>query len=119
MKRRPRRPRPDDDPHYKGFVAGLPCAARHLSPCDGHVQVDHAGRSMKGMGRKCIDHETIPLCFHHHTMRTEAHPPFKAMSPDERWQWRQDRVAETQAAYAEVYPEKFAAWNNPTPEAAA
>lgn len=33
-------------------------------PCSGVVEADHAG--MRGVGRKCPDIETIPLCHEHH-----------------------------------------------------
>lgn len=47
------------------WVKTLPCLMAGVwGKCEGAVEADHAG--MRGMGRKCPDTETIPLCHAHH-----------------------------------------------------
>lgn len=73
----PRRGRLIDD-GYKGFIANLPCmvcvkgATERGIPQASHTEVAHVGT--RGLGQKCSDRETIPLCAHHHrTLKTAIH----------------------------------------------
>lgn len=57
------------------WVKTLPCVARALGPCSGVVEADHAGS--RGLGQKCPDEETIPICTGHHRERTDFSGAFK------------------------------------------
>ena len=75
------------DTDYMLRVKGLSCVARELGldtgfPCGGVVEADHAGR--RGLGQKCSDLETIPLCTEHHRQRTDFSGAFKT--------WNQARM---------------------------
>ena len=64
---------------YMLFVRHLPCAARELGRCEGHVEADHAGR--RGVGQKAGDDTCIPLCAKHHRERQSFSGDFRAWDP--------------------------------------
>lgn len=70
-----RRPR---DTTWMLAVKQLPCMWRDLSPCEGPVEADHAGR--RGLGRKAHDRTCVPACMDHHRQRTDHAGPFRALS---------------------------------------
>lgn len=65
---------------YMLWVKTLPCSARQYGPCSGVVEADHAGA--RGLGRKCPDEETIPICTGHHRERTDFSGAFKTWNRD-------------------------------------
>lgn len=67
--------RRERDVDYMLRVKTLPCVARHLGPCDGVVEADHAGP--RGIGQKADDTTTIPICTGHHRDRTDFSGAFK------------------------------------------
>lgn len=76
-------------------VKELPCRARRLSACDGPVEADHEGR--RGLGQKCSDRETAPLCKLHHLQRETFSGPFSNWHHDEMRAWLDENIRETQA----------------------
>ncbi len=103
---------------YMTAVAGLGCCADLAakvrlrgSPllgsvvviCLGRVEVDHAGR--RGMGQKCSDFETIPLCSKHHRERTDFSGDFKYFDQATMRDFLEEAIARTQRALG--YPERW------------
>jgi hypothetical protein len=83
------------DPEYMlEWVKKQPCVARSMSPCEGEVEADHAGK--RGLGQKCSDRETIPLCTLHHRQRTDFSGPFKNWNRDEMRGWLDHWIHYTQ-----------------------
>jgi len=93
-----------------GFVATLPCVGegffRELGwgdlighDCEGRIEVCHEGRTGKGMGTRCPDSETIPMCTALHRQWTEHRGWFAGWSKTERREWADARIAETTALY--------------------
>lgn len=64
---------PLDDPAYLNFIRSLPCAICTLlrGRQSGRTEAAHVGQ--RGLGQKCSDHETIPLCHLHHREGEHAH----------------------------------------------
>lgn len=58
--------KPIRDPEYLAFVRSLPCSVP-ICTRDRFIEPDHVGKH--GMGQKCSDRETIPLCGLHHRER--------------------------------------------------
>jgi hypothetical protein len=84
---------------YMQWVRRQPCCARDLSPCDGHVQADHAGR--RGTGQKADDRTCIALCAHHHRQRADFHGIFKTWKQDDMRAWLVGKIREHLVAYDE------------------
>lgn len=100
----PRRSGRVRDGEYLLRVKQLPCAIARVSgegslpyspPCYGPVEADHAGH--RPFGRKCSDHETIPLCALHHRHRTDYVGLFGGWNAAKMRQWCDARIAETRA----------------------
>ena len=79
--------RRERDIPYMLWVKSLPCVASLLpmGPCGGVVEADHAGR--RGLGMKCDDRETIPICTEHHRQRTDFSGAFKTWDRDRMRAW--------------------------------
>lgn len=77
------------------WVKTLPCAARDLEghQCEGVIEADHAGT--RGMGRKCHDFQTIPLCKAAHDARPGRRPPFDRMTRESFREWLDLCINET------------------------
>lgn len=86
------------DEAWLAEVRRLPCAAVSDScgtHCLGAVEADHAG--LRGLGQKCSDRETIPLCRRHHQERTDGNGYFKRWGAARMRRWLDIRIAETAA----------------------
>lgn len=66
-----------------------------LTTCEGPIEADHAGR--RPLGRKCSDHEAIPLCRKHHRERTDAAGYFRGWIASLMRVWLDLAIASTQA----------------------
>ncbi len=109
--KRPRRlSGPHADPARMGFVATLPCVGMRVFPspragmflahwCMGRIEVCHEGRTGKGMGTRCPDSETIPMCTSLHRQWTEHRGWFAGWTKEQRCEWADARIAETTALY--------------------
>jgi hypothetical protein len=84
------------DLDYMDRVRALPCAARDLSPCSGPIEADHAAKK-RGMGSKCNDDDTIPLCSGHHSARHGFQTPFRAWTAPTMRAWLDEQIAATRA----------------------
>lgn len=92
----PRRSERVEDSAYVASVHTLPCCARDLSPCDGPIEADHAGKK-SGMGRKADDATCIPLCRDHHGQRHAFNGPFKSWTAPTLRRWLDGHIAATRA----------------------
>jgi hypothetical protein len=95
----PRRSGRVRDEAWLAEVRKLPCCAPKWPPslCSGAVEADHVGR--RGLGQKCSDRETIPLCNGHHEDRDGRdgnRGPFAGWNPERLRTWLNERIAETQ-----------------------
>lgn len=108
-RRTPRRSERVRDVAYMLAVKALPCCAPRspLDLCAGPVEADHAG--VRPLGRKCSDHETIPLCAWHHIARHDRLGSFLGWSRAQVRAWLNRRIAETQALLAHLLPTGAAA----------
>lgn len=93
----PRRSSRVRDAAYMAFIRALPCCARIFGDCRGSVTAHHAGE--RGLGMKCSDRETIPLCVAHHTAWHDATEPFSWWGKEMRQIWARVEIARAQAAY--------------------
>lgn len=90
--------------HYMAFVRTLPCAARFISPCSGAMHAHHAGKR-PGVGMKCSDFETIPLCRGHHDAWHAGFPPFRYWAQAARREWADENIAFTRKVFADSHRE--------------
>jgi hypothetical protein len=86
------------------WVKTLPCFARDIGidtgrPCGGVVEADHAGR--RGLGQKCSDDQTIPLCTEHHRQRTDFSGAFKSWTKDRMRYWLEASISLVQELWKE------------------
>ena len=71
------RPHPKVDEPYKSWIRLLPCVVCftwrfRIAGYSGMVECAHVGE--RGLGQKCHDRQTLPLCvFHHRTGPHSAH----------------------------------------------
>jgi hypothetical protein len=91
--------RRERDISYMRFVKTLDCFA--LLTVDGHrcapsavIEADHAGR--RGIGQKCNDTETIPLCSDAHRARHAFNGPFKGWTRSRMRAWLDEAIVRTQ-----------------------
>jgi hypothetical protein len=82
------------------FVAKQPCDLSSTGKCYGRVQVDHAG--VHGLGQKCSDAETIPLCKKHHGEKTDMRGFFKSFTKALLREWLDARVHHYQTLYRDL-----------------
>ncbi len=82
---------------FMGFVLYQPCVLRATGKCEGRVQADHAGA--RGLGVKCPDDQTIPLCRFHHSSRTDYTGYFKNWKGPQMREWCDLVVYQTQSLY--------------------
>jgi len=64
------------------------------------VQADHAGAH--GLGEKCSDDETIPLCTGHHGEKTDLRGHFKTWTGSELRVWLNARIHHYQQLYRDL-----------------
>jgi len=62
--------KPERDTNYLQYIASLPCCV--CGAMDGTVIYHHVEAG--GVGTKCSDYMTIPLCADHHTGDNGIHP---------------------------------------------
>ncbi len=96
------------DVEFMLFVKSLPCLLAGLEgagPCSSVVEADHAGD--RGIGQKCPDNETIPLCSDHHLARHSCTGFFRKREDEtyaelkqRKREWRHARIEEVQAQHA-------------------
>ena len=87
---------PRSNPGYLEAVRLLPCCAPGAPDgCSGHADPHHAGRR-PGVGLKCPDTEAIPFCRAHHSAWHGGYGVFRGWTRQERRQWADARIAETQ-----------------------
>ena len=90
--------RRERDFDYMGWVKTQPCAARHLGPCSGGIEADHAGR--RGLGQKAGDDTCVAMCATHHRARTDHAGVFKHWKREEMRLWLDAQVEQHRARYA-------------------
>lgn len=69
------RPDPKQDPGYRAWIRTLPCCICQqwgflIKGYPGTVECAHVGA--RGLGQKCPDRETLPLCVWHHRTGPQA-----------------------------------------------
>jgi len=90
--------KPVNDPEYRAWISSMPCCvcyrrSHRLYPQTAHIypsQSDCHHIEAGGMGTKCSDHLTVPLCRRHHR---QAHDMGKAKFP-ERYQINLHQIAD-------------------------
>lgn len=95
---------PNRNPAYLAWVRNLPCVVCRIWKLTrfeyGKIEAAHVGA--RGLGRKCSDIETIPLCAHHHRTGPQSHHSLGRRF----WTfWRINRI-ETIREYQEQYEKK-------------
>lgn len=96
---KPRRTEQVRDPEWLDDVRKLPCRAVELeraTPCMGRVEAHHAG-VRPGVGVKCGDDDTVPLCRGHHDELHSLSNTFKRFDKAKLQAWREDQIAWTRA----------------------
>jgi hypothetical protein len=70
FKRKPRRPKPGDEPLYKAWVKTLPCCVggKRCGKADPHHLIDGNGDARKGMSQTAPDRYLLPMCRYHHEL---------------------------------------------------
>lgn len=79
------------------YIAKQPCDLSFTGTCEGKVQVDHAGKH--GLGEKCPDDQTIPLCKKHHGQKTDYRGYFKDWTGGALRVWLDSRIHHYQHLY--------------------
>lgn len=93
-RRTPRRSSRVRDTDWMLAVKTLQCFGAGMgTPCGGVVEADHAG--LRGLGQKCSDRETIPLCTYHHRERTDLSGAFKNFTKATMRDWLDTRISLT------------------------
>lgn len=102
--------RRERDVDYMLRVKRLACSARvdppnpdKITPCRGRVEADHMGE--RGIGQKCDDRETAPMCQAHHDQRSTHSGAFAALTRGDVRVWRARQVERTQREVDEMLAE--------------
>lgn len=56
------------DDAYRAFIRRQPCIC-----CGSRKYIECAHVGLRGMGQKCSDYDTLPLCSWHHVQGPESH----------------------------------------------
>lgn len=97
----PRRSHAVKDESFKAAVRLLPCCARYMGPCRGHVDPHHAGDD-RGLGQKASDDTCIPMCRKHHTEIEDVTGAFKGWIKEMLRSWQDEKIAATRATVGEA-----------------
>ena len=100
VRKEPRRSSREHDSVYLAKVRTLTCCVARLGmqphSCMGTVVAHHAGTH--GMGQKCADSQTIPLCSLAHSCLHDFRGPFAGWTRSRMREWEDARITETQCA---------------------
>ena len=103
------------DPQYMRWIRSqgcVICTGPHRCPgadkCErfrvfvlyGRTEAAHVG--LRGLGQKCSDRETIPLCAWHHRLGAESHHKLGKKFWEHHGLNRNELIAQFQARYAEA-----------------
>jgi len=83
-----------EDKDFVAWVHTQTCLAAELDPCEGRLHAHHAGE--RGLGQRAHDRTCIPLCEKHHRAWHDVRWPFSFMTREERREWRDRAIADTQ-----------------------
>lgn len=104
-RRTPRRESRERDTAYMLFVKQLPCCCPLPHVCEnspdvppGQVEAHHAAKK-PGLGIKCDDRETIPLCTLAHRQCESFAGPFRKFDREQMRAWVAEKIADTQAKW--------------------
>jgi hypothetical protein len=90
---------------FMGWVKHQRCAVAEELGSDaycsgGFAEADHAGRH--GLGQKCADDETIPMCNRHHRERTDRVGYFKGWPLERVRAWLDGWITKIRDRYARL-----------------
>lgn len=95
------------DPQYLDWIRAQQCVICALNgppPSWADVEAAHIGR--RGLGQKCSDHETIPLCAYYHRISNRSAHATGANFWDIHSLDRQILIAGYRQRYLEEFPER-------------
>lgn len=84
------------------WVKTLPCSCIGWSRCSGVVEADHAGK--RGLGQKCDDRETIPMCSQHHHDRHAFSGLFRSHDAARMRKFLDYQISRTRALFLRQFP---------------
>jgi hypothetical protein len=61
------------DPVYLTFIRAQPCVVCESMGMTQTSRTEAAHVGVRGLGQKCSDHDTLPLCELHHSRGTDSH----------------------------------------------
>ncbi len=104
LKRKPRRPKPGDEPRYKAFVKTQPCCVGGLrcGKADAHHLIDGDGEARKGMGQTAPDRFLFAMCRRHHDEFHDRKGFCRGWDDARRLTFQQDEVSRLRAIWADL-----------------
>lgn len=105
LKRKPRRPKPGDDPAYKAFVKAQPCCVggKRCGKVDPHHLIDGKGDAKKGMGQTAPDRFLLPICRRHHDAFHDGKGFCRGWDAAQRLTFQEQEVERLRAIWADLH----------------
>lgn len=113
LKRKPRRPKPGDEPRYKAFVKTLPCCVGGLrcAKADPHHLIDGNGDARKGMSQTAPDRYLLPMCRAHHELFHAGKGIFAGFDAAQRLTFQEQECERLRSIWADL--NEFGVWQEP------
>jgi hypothetical protein len=104
MKRKPRRPKPGDEPRYKAWVKTQPCCVGGLrcGKADPHHLIDGNGDAGKGMSQTAPDRYLLPMCRVHHELFHAGKGVFAHFDAAQRLTFQEQECERLRAIWADI-----------------
>lgn len=104
LRRKPRRPKPGDEPRYKAWVKTQPCCVGGLrcGRADPHHLIDGKGDARKGMGQTAPDRYLLPICREHHNLFHDGKGIFAGFDAAQRLTFQEQECERLRSIWAGI-----------------
>lgn len=104
LRRKPRRPKPGDDPRYKAWVKTLVCCVggERCERADPHHLIDGNGDARKGMSQTTPDRYLLPMCRVHHDLFHAGKGIFAGFDAAQRLTFQEQECERLRAIWADL-----------------
>lgn len=113
LRRKPRRPKPGDEPAYKAWIKTLACvvSGKRCGRTDPHHLIDGKGEARKGMGQTAPDKFLLPMCRDHHDQFHDRRGFCRGWDDTRRLTFQEQEVERLRSIWADL--NELGVWQEP------
>lgn len=117
IRRKPRRPKPGDEPAYKAWIKTLPCCVggKRCGKADPHHLIDGNGDARKGISQTAPDKYLLPMCRKHHDLFHAGKGVFAGWDAAQRLTFQEQECERLRSIWAGL--QEFGVWQEPLQKA--